>query len=100
MGLLPSASLNESRFGLYEPAGGSAPDIAGMGIANPVAQILSVAMMLKYSFGLDQAAIAIENAVADALSSGIHTCDIALDKNLAVGTSAMGTAIAERIIGP
>jgi 3-isopropylmalate dehydrogenase len=99
MGLLPSASLNESRFGLFEPAGGSAPDIAGMGIANPVAQILSVAMMLKYSFGLDLAAFAIENAVADALTSGIHTRDIALDKNQAVGTSAMGTAIAGRIIG-
>ena len=99
MGLLPSASLNESRFGLFEPAGGSAPDIAGMGIANPVARILSVAMMLKYSFGRDQAASAIESAVADALSSGIHTRDVALDKNQAVGTSAMGTAIAERIIG-
>jgi 3-isopropylmalate dehydrogenase len=70
-----------------------------MGIANPVAQILSVAMMLKYSFGQDQAAIAIESAVADALSSGIHTLDVALDKNQAIGTSAMGTAIAERIIG-
>ena len=99
IGMLPSASLNESRFGLFEPAGGSAPDIAGMGIANPVAQILSAAMMLKYSFGQDQAAIAIESAVADALSSGIHTLDLALDKNQAIGTSAMGTAIAERIIG-
>jgi len=98
MGLLPSASLNESRFGLFEPAGGSAPDIAGMGIANPVAQILSAAMMLKYSFGRDQAASAIESAVADVLTSGIHTRDIALDKNHAVGTSAMGTAIVERII--
>jgi 3-isopropylmalate dehydrogenase len=97
MGLLPSASLNESRFGLFEPAGGSAPDIAGMGIANPVAQILSAAMMLKYSFGQDAAAREIENAVADALSSGIRTRDIALDKNPAVGTSAMGDAIAGRI---
>jgi 3-isopropylmalate dehydrogenase len=97
MGLLPSASLNESRFGLFEPAGGSAPDIAGMGIANPVAQILSAAMMLKYSFGQDAAARAIEDAVADALSSGIRTRDIALDKNPAVGTSAMGDAISGRI---
>ena len=86
------------RFGLFEPAGGSAPDIAGMGIANPVAQILSAAMMLKYSFGLDQAAGAIENAVAEVLSSGIHTRDIALDKSQSVGTSEMGTAIAERIV--
>lgn len=100
MGLLPSASLNQSRFGLFEPAGGSAPDIAGMGIANPVAQILSAALMLRYSFGLDQAAIAIEKAVADALSSGIHTADIARDKNQAVGTSMMGDAIAGRITAP
>ena len=99
MGLLPSASLNESQFGLFEPAGGSAPDIAGKGVANPVAQILSAAMMLRHSFGMDQAASAIENAVADALSAGIHTLDIARDINQAVGTAAMGTAIAERIAG-
>ena len=67
--------------------------------ANPVAQILSAAMMLKYSFGLNQAASAIENAVADALSSGIHTRDIAMETNRAVGTSAMGDAIADRITG-
>lgn len=97
MGLLPSASLNESRFGLYEPAGGSAPDIAGMGIANPVAQILSAAMMLKYSFGLDAAASVIENAVADVLSSGIRTRDIAGMDHQVVGTAAMGNAIADRI---
>ncbi len=98
MGLLPSASLNESRFGLFEPAGGSAPDIAGMGIANPVAQILSAAMMLRYSFGQDQAAAAIEKAVDDVLSSGIHTRDIATDKLRYVGTSEMGTEISERIM--
>ncbi len=97
MGLLPSASLNEGRFGLYEPAGGSSPDIAGMGIANPVAQILSAAMMLKYSFGLDMAASAIENAVADVLSSGIRTRDIAGKNHQPVDTSTMGTAIADRI---
>jgi 3-isopropylmalate dehydrogenase len=97
MGLLPSASLNESRFGLYEPAGGSAPDIAGMGIANPVAQILSAAMMLKYSFKLDAAATAIEQAVADVLSSGIRTRDIAGKDHRAVDTATMGSAIAERI---
>ena len=63
MGLLASASINKDRFGLYEPAGGSAPDIAGKGIANPIAQILSAAMMLRYSFGLDEAAAAIDRAV-------------------------------------
>ena len=70
MGLLASATLNSDRFGLYEPAGGSAPDIAGKGIANPIAQILSAAMMLRYSFGLDEAAAAIDNAVAATLGTG------------------------------
>jgi 3-isopropylmalate dehydrogenase len=97
MGLLPSASLNEDRFGLYEPAGGSAPDIAGRGIANPVAQILSAAMMLKYSFGREDAATAIENAVADTLASGILTADIAPRSGDAAGTAAMGDAIVQRI---
>jgi 3-isopropylmalate dehydrogenase len=98
MGLLPSASLNENRFGLYEPAGGSAPDIAGKGVANPVAQILSAAMMLKYSFGLDDAAKAIETAVADVLAAGIATADIAVDQSRAVGTAALGDAIVGRIL--
>lgn len=93
MGLLASASLNTDKFGLYEPAGGSAPDIAGQGIANPIAQILSGAMMLRYSFGLDEAADAIDAAVERTLEQGIHTIDIALDKNSAVKTSAMGDAI-------
>ena len=70
MGMLPSASLNEEGFGLYEPAGGSAPDIAGKGIANPIAQILSAAMMLRYSFNLNEAADAIENAVQKVLAKG------------------------------
>jgi len=98
MGLLPSASLNENRFGLYEPAGGSAPDIAGKGVANPVAQILSAAMMLKYSFGRDDVALAIEAAVAATLASGIATADIAEDKARAVGTAALGDAIVQRIL--
>jgi 3-isopropylmalate dehydrogenase len=98
MGLLPSASLNENRFGLYEPAGGSAPDIAGKGIANPVAQILSAAMMLKYSFARDDAALAIEKAVADTLEAGFLTADIAQDKAHAVGTIALGDAVAQRIL--
>ncbi len=97
MGLLPSASLNANRFGLYEPAGGSAPDIAGKGVANPVAQILSAAMLLKYSLGCEDAAAAIEKAVADTLASGILTADIASHPADAVGTTAMGDAIVQRI---
>jgi 3-isopropylmalate dehydrogenase len=93
MGLLPSASINEKSFGLFEPAGGSAPDIAGQGIANPIAQILSAAMLLRYSFGYEDAALAIERAVAGVLDAGIHTKDIAVDKGKAVGTAAMGDAI-------
>ncbi len=93
MGLLASASLNKDRFGLYEPAGGSAPDIAGQGIANPIAEILSASMMLRYSFGLDAAADAIDNAVEATLDKGIHTADIAIDLAKTVNTSAMGDAI-------
>lgn len=98
MGLLASASLNEKKFGLYEPAGGSAPDIAGKGIANPLAQILSAAMMLRYSFDHFEAAAAIETAVSDVLADGIYTPDIAIDKNKAVNTKTMGDAIATRIL--
>ncbi len=97
MGLLASASLNKDKFGLFEPAGGSAPDIAGQGIANPIAQILSAAMMLRYSFGLDEAANAIDASVAAALDSGIYTADIAVDKTKAVNTKAMGDAIASAL---
>jgi 3-isopropylmalate dehydrogenase len=93
MGLLASASLNANKFGLYEPAGGSAPDIAGKGIANPIAEILSASMMLRYSFGLDDAANAIDAAVEATLEKGIYTADIAVDKSRAVGTAAMGDAI-------
>jgi 3-isopropylmalate dehydrogenase len=93
MGLLASASLNKDKFGLYEPAGGSAPDIAGKGIANPIAEILSAAMMLRYSFGLDDAADGIEKAVAATLDSGIRTADIGLGKFGTVGTAGMGDAI-------
>ena len=71
LGMLPSASINESGFGLYEPIGGSAPDIAGQGIANPIAQILSSALMLRYSFNLDKEAKVIENAVAETLAKNI-----------------------------
>lgn len=93
MGMLPSASLSESGFGLYEPAGGSAPDIAGKGIANPIAQILSLSMLLRFSLKQIAAADAIENAVDKVLKSGIFTGDIAKDKSTAVGTKAMGDAV-------
>ncbi|GHE84224.1 3-isopropylmalate dehydrogenase [Thalassotalea profundi] len=76
MGLLPSASLNSDGFGMYEPAGGSAPDIAGKGIANPIAQILSAALMLRYSLNQDEAAQSIEDAVTSALDNGVLTADL------------------------
>ncbi|MDR0477628.1 MAG: 3-isopropylmalate dehydrogenase [Desulfobulbaceae bacterium] len=97
MGLLASASLNGDNFGLFEPAGGSAPDIAGLGIANPLAQILSASMMLRYSLGLEKAADAIDKAVAATLDAGIYTRDIARDPNQAVNTAAMGDAIVARL---
>lgn len=99
MGLLASASLNKDKFGLYEPAGGSAPDIAGQGIANPIAEILSAAMMLRYSFDYDEAAEAIEDAVAKTLDAGIHTRDIAVDPNKTVNTAQMGDAIVKNLLG-
>lgn len=97
MGLLASASLNEKNFGLYEPAGGSAPDIAGKGIANPIAQILSGAMMLKYTFGYSDAANAIEKAISTVLEKGIFTADLTDKKETAVDTKAMGDAILKEL---
>ncbi|KHS77927.1 3-isopropylmalate dehydrogenase [Pectobacterium brasiliense] len=93
MGMLPSASLNEQGFGLYEPAGGSAPDIAGKDIANPIAQILSLALLLRYSLGADDAAEAIEKAVNTALAEGYRTADLA-STGSAIGTNEMGDVIA------
>lgn len=95
LGMLPSASLAEGSFGLYEPSGGSAPDIAGQGVANPIAQILSAAMMLRYSFGLAVAAEAVENAVAKVLNQGIRTRDIFQQKanETLANTRQMGDAI-------
>lgn len=93
MGMLASASLNSDNFGLFEPAGGSAPDIAGQGIANPIAQILSAAMMLRYSLEQDAAATAIENAVSAALDKGIMTADIATEGYSPVNTEKMGDAV-------
>ena len=103
IGMLPSASLNDSKFGLYEPSGGSAPDIAGKGIANPIATILSAAMMLRYSFDLDKEADSIENAVKAVLKAGYRTIDIMphdSDTSLRVtqvGTVEMGNLICDRI---
>ena len=96
LGLMPSASLGD-RVHLYEPAGGSAPDIAGRGICNPIAQILSAALMLRYSFGLEEEAQAIEKAVQAVLQSGLRTGDIAQHDEAAVGTSDMTEAIVERL---
>ena len=97
IGMLASASLNETKFGLYEPSGGSAPDIAGKGIANPIATILSAAMMLRFSFDLDQEADAIEAAVAQVLKEGYRTIDIMSEGKTQIGTEEMGSLIAERI---
>lgn len=98
LGLLPSASTNEQGFGLFEPAGGSAPDIAGRGIANPIAQILSAAMLLRIALNQEAAARAVERAVEEALAAGLRTADIAAPGEPVVGTAAMGDAIAGRIL--
>lgn len=100
MGLLPSASLNEQGFGMYEPAGGTAPDIAGKGIANPIAQILSGALMLRYSLNQEAAATAIEQAVADTLGANIFTRDLLSSDNAAqaVSTSQMGEHICAALL--
>ncbi|MDD5944552.1 MAG: 3-isopropylmalate dehydrogenase [Clostridia bacterium] len=97
IGMLPSASLGEGSFGLYEPIHGSAPDIAGMNIANPLATILSVSMMFKYSFGLVKEAKAVEDAVTRVLDKGIRTADIASDGAEYIGTDAMGDAVCAEI---
>lgn len=97
IGMLSSASLNDSKFGLYEPSHGSAPDIAGCNIANPIATILSAAMMLRYSFDLDEAADAIEKAVKKVLAKEIRTVDIMSEGCTQVGTKEMGDAIVAEI---
>ena len=97
IGMLASASLNDTRFGLYEPSHGSAPDIAGKDIANPIATILSAAMMLRYSFDLDDAADAVEAAVKKVLKEGYRTGDIMSEGCTKVGCNEMGDLIAERI---
>ena len=97
IGMLASASLNETKFGMYEPSGGSAPDIAGQDKANPIATILSAAMMLRYTFDLDKEADAIEAAVKQVLVDGYRTCDIVSEGTELVGCNRMGDLIVERI---
>jgi 3-isopropylmalate dehydrogenase len=103
IGMLSSASLNDTKFGLYEPSGGSAPDIAGKGIANPIATILSAAMMLRYTFDLDKEADAIENAVKKVLEEGYRTIDIMPQEEskratvTQIGTAKMGDLISDKI---
>ncbi len=97
IGMLSSASLGATKLGLYEPSHGSAPDIAGQNIANPIATILSAAMMLRYSFDLDEEAAAVEHAVAKVLEDGYRTVDIMSEGCIQVGTVEMGDLIAERI---
>ena len=97
IGMLSSASLNEGKFGLYEPSHGSAPDIAGKGIANPIATILSAAMMLRFSFDLDKEADAVENAVKKVLAGGYRTADIMAEGMKQTGTKEMGDLICSQI---
>jgi 3-isopropylmalate dehydrogenase len=100
LGLLPSASLGEGTAGLYEPIHGSAPDIAGRGIANPYGTILSAAMLLRHSLGLEAEARAVEDAVGAAIAAGVRTADIAAHGVAPVGSRAAGDAVIGRISGP
>lgn len=93
IGMLPSASLNADNKGLYEPIHGSAPDIAGNNLANPLATILSLAMMMRYTFGIEEAALRIENAVGTVLKQGLRTPDIYQEGTRKIGTSQMGDAV-------
>ena len=99
IGMLPSASLNSSACGLYEPIHGSAPDIAGKGIANPLATILSVAMMLRYSLNRNDLALRIEQAVKQVLAQGYRTGDIYTDGLRKIGTAEMGDAVVAALKG-
>lgn len=97
IGMLPSASMNETKFGLYEPSGGSAPDIAGQNKANPIATILSAAMMLRYSFDMNDEADAVENAVRQTIRDGYRTGDIMSDGMKLLSCTEIGSKIAEYI---
>ncbi|MCB4359201.1 3-isopropylmalate dehydrogenase [Quatrionicoccus australiensis] len=98
IGMLPSASLDDKNKGLYEPSHGSAPDIAGKGVANPLATILSVAMMLRYTFGLEEQAVRVENAVKKVLAQGFRTGDIYERGTNKVGTREMGDAVLAALV--
>ncbi|MCB1190266.1 MAG: 3-isopropylmalate dehydrogenase [Leptospiraceae bacterium] len=98
IGMLPSASLSESGFGLFEPSGGSAPDIAGKNIANPIAQILCAALMLRFSFSMEEEAGKIENSIKKVLKKGLRTKDIAKKDEQFLGTIEMGQEIEKEII--
>lgn len=97
IGMLASASLNETKFGMYEPSGGSAPDIAGQNKANPIATILSAAMMLRFSFDMEKEADAVEAAVKKVLADGYRTIDIMSEGNTLLGTDEMGDKIINNI---
>ena len=97
IGMLPSASLGATTCGMYEPIHGSAPDIAGQDKANPIATILSVAMMLRYSFSLEAEAVAVETAVTRVLDAGYRTGDIMSEGMKLVGTRAMGQLIVDAL---
>ena len=97
MGMLPSASLAEGSLGLYEPIHGSAPDIAGKGIANPIGTILSTALLLRHSLKLEREAQAVESAVEQVLAEGYRTGDIAQPGGETVSTTVMGDLIARRV---
>ena len=98
LGLLPSASLGAGTLGVYEPIHGSAPDIAGRGIANPYATMLSAAMLLRHSLGLRDESVALEKAVASSISAGVRTVDIA-GSGTASSTADAGEAVVTRLLG-
>ena len=98
IGMLPSASLGNNKLGLYEPIHGSAPDIAGQNKANPIGTILSVAMMLRHSLGLEDEAISIENSINKVLENGYRTIDIMSEDKKCVGTREMGRLIMQNLV--
>ena len=100
LGLLPSASLGSGRRGIYEPIHGSAPDIAGRGLANPIGTILSVALLLRHSLSLNEEADALEGAVTEALAQGARTPDLAAAGARALSTRAAGDAVLSRLRPP
>jgi 3-isopropylmalate dehydrogenase len=97
LGMLPSASLGESQRGLYEPIHGSAPDIAGKGIANPCGLIASIALLLRHSLNLDEEALALENAIHQVIAEGVRTADIAVKGSPAASTTEMADAIIQQL---